>query len=289
MWLVLFGAPRRVMFTALVYHWAEWENAMTEQEEDQTALGFREPPQRVTLQCMAYMARIVEIRGLVSFFFTFVKTSTELGKLIPEDVKAETALSSPQSFKVLRYNFSDHRPLVNELLLSRAVESFDLYLTKTLRDIFLARPEMLKSDQQVDAGTIIEAGSYNEVILRLVERRINELSYKSLSELRKYVSKGTGIELFETEEIYQCVVLASEVRNLIAHNDTVVNAQYTARTKGVVDPLERSPTGRLRIDDEWLRRTSYTLDAVVFRFDELVSAKFGLKTLALDQWELKRD
>ncbi|WP_421951094.1 hypothetical protein [Pelagibacterium sp.] len=261
----------------------------TEPEEDQSALGFREPPPCVTLQCMAYMARIMEIRGLVAFFFNFVKTSAELGNLISEEVKAETAKTAPKAFTLLQYNFSDHRPLVNELLLSRAVESFDLYLTKTLRDIFLARPEMLKSEQQLDAGSIIEAGSYDEVILRLVERRINELSYKSLAELRKYVRKGTGIDLFETEAIYECVVLASEVRNLIAHNDTVVNAQFTARTKGISVPLDRSRTGRLRIDDAWLRRTSYTLDAVVFRFDELVAAKFGVKTLPLAEWKMWRD
>ena len=45
-------------------------------------------------------------------------------------------------------------------------------------------------------------------------------------------------------------------------------------------PLQVSSTGRITITDEWLRCTSYTLDGIVFRFDEAAAAKFGLRTLS---------
>ena len=107
---------------------------------------------------------------------------------------------------------------------------------------------------------------------------MHELSYKSLFELRKFVVSRTGIDLFESEEFFQTVLLASEVRNLIAHNDCVVNDVFKAKTKGLEVPLARSERGRVTIDDEWLRRAIYTLDAIVFRFDELAAEKFRLET-----------
>src|SRR4028118_2129998 len=108
---------------------------------DPLAEGFRNPPERVTGPCLTYIARIMELRDFISFYFGFVKTSRELGKLLSKEAKEST---SAERLKVLKYNYSRQRPLVNQLMLTRTIEWFDLYLTTILRDIFLARPEMLK-------------------------------------------------------------------------------------------------------------------------------------------------
>jgi hypothetical protein len=252
-------------------------NEVKDDDADPQAEGFRDPPYRVTEPCLTYMARIMELRTLVSFYFSFVKTSHELGKLIPKDMKE---IAGAKDLRVLEYNYSSQRPLVNQIMLSRATESFDLYLTTILRDIFLSRPEMLKSEGTIDIATVIETGNYGDLIWQIVERKVRDLSYKPLSELRKFTASRTGIDLFPSPETFEVTVVASEVRNLIAHNDCVVNDLFKVRTKGIAMPLEVSDTGRIKIDDVWLRRTSYTLDSIVFRFDELAAAKFGLRTLS---------
>ncbi|AEI94254.1 hypothetical protein [Roseobacter litoralis] len=238
---------------------------------DPQAEGFRQPPDHTTDPCLTYMARIMELREFVGFYFGFVKTSQEMGKAI-EDQKEK------EEFKVFEYNFSNQRPLVNQVMLSRATESFDLYLTTILRDIFLARPEMLKSDSKIDVSTIIETGNYEDLIWQIVERKVHELSYKPLRELRKFISSRTGIEIFPSEEAFEITLIASEIRNLIAHNDCVVNDLFKTRTKDVEFPLKISDTGRVEIEDDWLRRASYTLDSIVFDFDERASKKFDLHT-----------
>lgn len=239
--------------------------------------GFCDPADRVTEPCLIYMARIMELRRFVSFYFSFVKTSQELGSLIPSGAK-KTA--SAMGLQVLEYNYSDQRPFVNQIMLSRAAESFDLYLTIILRDIFLSRPQMLKSEGSIDIATVIEAGNYEDLIWRLVERKVHDLSYKPLSALRKFIVSRTDIDLFPNAEAFEMTVIASEVRNLIAHNDCLINDLFKERTKGLAMPLEVSGTGRIKIDDEWLRRASYTLDGIVFRFDELATKKFDLRTFA---------
>ncbi len=248
---------------------AEKDNA------DPFAEGFRDPPERVTEPCLTYMERIMELRRLIAFYFTFVKTSQKLGTLIPKEAKEAAGAKEMQ---VLEYNYSDQQPLVNQIMLSRATESFDLYLTTILRDIFLSRPEMLKSEGTIDVGTVIETGNYENFIWRIVERKVHDLSYKPLSELRKFIESRTGIDLFPSPEAFKMTALASEVRNLIAHNNCVMNDVFKAKTKGIAMPLEVSDTGRVKIDDVWLRRASYTFDCIVFRFDELAAKKFDLGT-----------
>jgi hypothetical protein len=244
-------------------------------EVDSTKEGFRQPPDQLTEPCLTYMARIMELREFVAFYYGFVKTSAELRRRIPvaEDEEGDKGL------QLLRYEHSRHDAFMNQIMLSRAIESFDLYLTTILRDVFLARPKMLKSEGTVDVATVIEVGNYQDLIWHIVEKKVHDLSYKPLSELRKFIQSRTGIDIFPTEEAFDTTLVASEVRNLIAHNDCIANEVFSSRTKNAAVTLEITSTGRVVIDDQWLRRASYTLDSLVFRFDELASQKFGLHTL----------
>lgn len=237
--------------------------------------GFRQPPDQLTEPCLTYMARIMELREFVAFYYGFVKTSSELRRKIPVTQRGE----GEEGLQLLRYEPSRHGAFINQIMLSRAIESFDLYLTTILRDVFLARPEMLKSEGTVDVATVIEVGNYQDLIWHIVEKKVHELSYKPLSELRKFILSRTGIDIFPTAEAFETTIVASEVRNLIAHNDCVANDIFRSRTKDVSVPLEISSTGQVNIDDVWLRRASYTLDSMVFRFDELASRKFSLGTV----------
>ena len=219
------------------------------------------------------MARVMELREFLNFYFAFVKGSKALGDLIPGDVQKEV---EPKLRQVITYDYSRQRPLLNQIMLSRAYESFDLYLTTILRDIFLARPEILKSEGSIDVATVIETGNYEDLIWQIVERKVHDLSYKPLSDLRRFIESRTGIDIFPSKEAFEMVIIASEVRNLIAHNDCVQNDLFRTRTKGIDMPLDVSDTGRITIDDLWLRRCSYLFDGIVFRFDELAGEKFNM-------------
>ena len=76
-------------------------------QADPLAEGFRDPPDRVTEPCLTYMARVMELRDFVSFYFSFVKRSRELGLLIPAAAKAT---ANPELLEVLEYSYSNQRP-----------------------------------------------------------------------------------------------------------------------------------------------------------------------------------
>lgn len=189
------------------------------------------------------------------------------------ELKAEA-----EKYKLVKYSYSSHRQLVNEIRLSRAVESFDLYLQRILVSIFLSKPEILKSEGKIEISMVIDIKNNEDLIAYIAERKINELSYKSLDDLSKYIKGATGLDLFENEEIYHIILVASEIRNLIAHNDCRENERFHRKIMDAKEKIEISDGGKVIISDEWMRKASYALDGAVFRFDELASKKFSLKT-----------
>jgi hypothetical protein len=229
----------------------------------------------VTRACLAYMGRIMEMRDFVGFYFGFVKTSQELRKLVKDETLSPDEAPA-RGFVSLQYDFSQHQQLVNELILSRSVESFDLYVLNILRLIFEVKPEMLKSDKAVPASTLIELRTPEEIIYYLAQRQLDDLGYKPLTELRRWVKRRTGIDLFVNEDTFEIALLATEVRNIIAHNDCTANDTIRARIGDRMGKLDISEQGKVRISHEWLTRACYTLDGAVFDFDEAACAKFDI-------------
>jgi hypothetical protein len=245
--------------------------------EAEKKLGFRKPPDRVSYGCLVYMARVMELRDFISFFFGIIESSQQFAKGLTDESK-KLFEKEVHKYQLREYSFSSHRQFVNEVMLSRAVESFDLYVLTMLRLIFIEKPEMLKSEGQIDIATVFDLKNIEDIIRYVAERKVYELGYKPLHELRKYILSRTGIELFKNEEVLNTVVLASEVRNLIAHNDCRVNDIFRRRIAEIKDVVIPEDGQKFELSDEWLRRASYTLDSVVFDFDETAAAKFNLQT-----------
>ena len=108
--------------------------------------GFRYPPEQITRGCAAYMGRVHELREFVATFFSMVRSFKLLTAAVQQT--APDALTPDMRRRAIPalYKYSVHRQLVGELVVSRTIETFDLYVLNTLREIFRARPEMLKSE-----------------------------------------------------------------------------------------------------------------------------------------------
>jgi hypothetical protein len=233
------------------------------------------------------MARVMEFRNFIGMFFGLVKSSQAIHEhLSTEGIKA--LLTERNALVAHEYKHADFEQIIGEIVLSRAIESFDLYLLSVLRQIFMSRPEMLKSEGKVDVADVIDLKNFEAIVAKIAERKLHDLSYKPLAELQAYIQRTTGIALFENKEIFDTVTLASEVRNLIAHNDCCISDIFRNRVKDVQVDYQIPERGRFLISDEWLRKTSYALDGVVFRFDEAVCGKFEIYTRDRKKWSLKR-
>ena len=251
---------------------------MSSDQSEARVLGYRNAPENVTSAGLGYMGRIVELRAFISFFFGIIKALPNVADL-SENEEARARLSAKQG-EVLRYDYSAHRQLVNKILLTRAVESFQLYMLQILRLIFEAQPNLLKSESPIAAAVVLELRTFEQIAFHLAERKLHDLSYKPLSDLQKFLKDCVGLDLFRSQKSFEIVLLATKIRNLIAHNDCNVSQQFQQRTNDITNPLTLDKHSKVLIDDDWLRRASYALDDVVFDFDDTASAKFDLKTSA---------
>lgn len=250
--------------------------------------GFRALPERMTPACLGYAARVIELRDFVNLYFSVVKSFEHLVSLVPDGAIEKLRSAPDGKYLPVEYNYSVHRQFVNEVVLARVVESFDHYLLQILRDIFIAQPNMLKGEQTIDVATVIDLKDYNAIIERIVERRLHDLAYKPLSELNAFIESRTGISLFGDEDAKAAAILATEVRNLIAHNDCKTNLHFQKRTVGISVDCVVEPSGKLRLEDVWLRKLCYRLDGIVFDFDERAAKKFGLGSASERNFVLDR-
>ena len=154
------------------------------------SLGLRDAPLHVTPAGLGYMARIIELRDFTSFFFGIIKALPNVDDL-SDDEKAKADLLAKQG-EVVRYDYSVHRQFMNEIMLCRAVESFDLYVLQALRLIFESQPNMLKSESPIDAATALELRTFENIVFHLAERKLHDLSYKPLSELQRFIATRVG-------------------------------------------------------------------------------------------------
>ena len=94
-------------------------------KKSKSSSGFRDPPDKVTYAGAIYMARIIEMRKFMSFVFRVISSYPQVTKHLTEESKQKFAFEADK-YPVVEYDFSAHRQFVNEILLSRAVETFDL-------------------------------------------------------------------------------------------------------------------------------------------------------------------
>jgi len=56
-------------------------------KEVEKQLGFRDPPDKVTYACSIYMARIIELRGFISFVFRVISSHQQVTNHLTEESK----------------------------------------------------------------------------------------------------------------------------------------------------------------------------------------------------------
>lgn len=166
----------------------------------------------------------------------------------------------------------ENRQFFIEIILVRHVDNYLNYLSGLLFDIFLQRPETLRTSEQVELASVLRHGSLNEFIRAEAERRVEKLTYQSFDDLHDYFSERFNIQLFERSQ-KTVIMEAIEIRNISVHNRCRINERYSKRTGTNV-----SKVGKLRelyIDD--LDELVPILFEGVQRLDRSIRKKLKLK------------
>jgi hypothetical protein len=127
-----------------------------------------------------------------------------------------------------------HRQFILEVILVRHVENYLNYLSSLLREVFLARPEALRSMEKIEVETVLRHDSIEDLVKTITERKVEALSYSSFADLADYFLEKFHITLVSDSKRH-LFIEAIETRNISVHNRCIINQRFVSRTGGKVE------------------------------------------------------
>lgn len=119
-----------------------------------------------------------------------------------------------------------------EIILCQNIHIFEFYITQMIMRVFINHPGILTQEKQtIRMDEILECKTVEEIILRVAARKVQKLSHDGLLDkiqfLKDILRMKFNTEMPEFIDIYEMF----QVRNIIVHNDSIVNEIYLQNTK----------------------------------------------------------
>jgi hypothetical protein len=118
------------------------------------------------------------------------------------------------------------RPFFHEMVLVSSVNNFLTYLSDVLFEIFVNKPETLKSSKQVTCDDVLSHGNMSAFIEFIAKKTVHEVSYKSFKDICDFFSKRFKIKVCKDDDEMEHIAAIIEVRNLIVHNRSLVEKSH---------------------------------------------------------------
>ncbi len=169
--------------------------------------------------------------------------------------------------------------MIFEFLVCRNAEAFDYYLTQILKQIFLTRPEILTSSEKpLTVEELLSCSTKDEIVSRIVERKVSGLAYKGLQDQIEYLNRTIKLGFPEDTQAFYDTCELFQVRNLIVHNATIINEIYLERTKNLQHsgPKNLTTGDVYPLTEEYVFNGTGNLINVAVQLDMLLMSKFSL-------------
>lgn len=173
------------------------------------------------------------------------------------------------------------KPARLESGLSRAVDNFLSYISDILTQAIISRPDLLKSQEQVTMEEVLGHDSIEEFVQWAAERHINQLSFKGLEEIARYVEKRLGLSIHSSEEDWQTLKRAVAARNLTVHRRTVIDDRFLR----VMKDATLSKGDKFQVPARMLADTLDCTMRVVYDFDGRIAEKFSVPRIRSEDQE----
>lgn len=145
-----------------------------------------------------------------------------------DDIKKSEMIAEWESRKGPVYELKKNRQLLLETILVRHVENYINYLSSVLFEIFISRPETLKSSEKIEVARILEHDSIDSLVRELASMKVDSLSYSSFSKIAEFFVDRFGIQIAKPEEAKKLHEYI-EIRNISVHNRCFINKRFIAR------------------------------------------------------------
>lgn len=160
-----------------------------------------------------------------------------------------------------------------ELALTRYVDNYLTYVADLLREIFVARPDTLRSREQLTVDEVLSNRTMEDLTAYLADRKVTRLSFRGLGELTDYFAGTLGLRLVEDLELHNLMVQWVALRNLVTHRRGVVDDRAIASG---LDAAVYATGERVEISSGAGFRMMAGVVVAVLDIDERAAVKFAL-------------
>jgi hypothetical protein len=252
---------------------------------------FGPPPSSVTAAGRDYFDHAFETLSLFQFiidmtlhgdYAAFIATEVLDHRTPPKDLTPSDLASKNPG---IRTKFIRKRAqALLEITLTRVVDGFTTYLSELIRAALRARPELLRSQEQVRLDYALRFSSFDEFREDLVDRKVLDLSYMGFHDLDAWCQSRLGVALVSPSQESDQLTELIETRNAISHARGRVGAKYLRLISD--SPFKLGEVRELSV--EYLYASAGLLFNAVARVDSEIAAKFDLSTSAYPPSEDKR-
>lgn len=121
--------------------------------------------------------------------------------------------------------------VLTRILFSSFVDNFETYLSDLLYEIFLARPETLKSKQQVSVEEVLNCADLHEFVKYHAKQKLYKLqrgSVKGFIKDNKQISQLNVLDEVKQQEIEKIL----QIRHLYSHRNGIIDEKFKQYFRG---------------------------------------------------------
>jgi hypothetical protein len=124
------------------------------------------------------------------------------------------------------FSITSHEHFYGQMCYARTIDNILSYFKEILGEVILKKPQILKSKEAERLDFILNFNTIEELILAVVEKKVEQLFYGGINDIKAFFNDRLGIQLFKTDIDEKAFSLAVKNRNLIVHNRGIVNKNY---------------------------------------------------------------
>ncbi|HTC20242.1 MAG TPA: hypothetical protein VK859_05295 [bacterium] len=242
-------------------------------------------PQVGTLAGKDFFLTLTQITNFFTFVISMVGTVDGAAKIAhdvlfefeAEPAKKERMKEEWEKRKSAAQGLSENRQFLLEVVLVRQVENFLNYLSSLLNEIFIQRPETLKSSEKIELSAVLNHNSIEDFVKTCAEKKVEALSYASFKELRNYFEERFSLTLV-TEQEFPILNEAIEIRNISVHERCIINNRFISKTG--CDPALKGKKKVLGI--EYLEKIIDLITSLVIEIDKEALSELKLNGIELE-------
>ena len=126
---------------------------------------------------------------------------------------------------------SDRNKQFGEVIqLTQVISFIENYLLDSLRLLYHAFPDSLRTDKKITHSEVLECVSIEDVQRKLIDKEIHEISYKSIKQQLESISKTFNIQFNFSGDFLKELNEYKETRNIHMHNKGLIDREFMLKT-----------------------------------------------------------